>query len=153
LDAVKIDIHPADLDLQGLCLIVHFHDSYFHMVLAALRKQPGQLKDARVVVEEADIATVITANPRTFDAVLLDVDNGPAAFTTTGNRRLYGTQGLADIRRCLRPRGMLGVWSADPDQPFARRLTKAGFRVRTETVSARLNAKGPKHTIFVAKKP
>ncbi len=119
--------------------------------LAHLARRP--LKDARVVVEEADIATVITANPRTFDAVLLDVDNGPAAFTTTGNRRLYGTQGLADIRRCLRPRGMLGVWSADPDQPFARRLTKAGFRVRTETVSARLNAKGPKHTIFVAKKP
>jgi hypothetical protein len=83
--------------------------------------------------------------------VLLDVDNGPAAFTTTGNRRLYGPQGLADIRRCLRPRGMLGVWSADPDPPFARRLTKAGFRVRTETVGARRSVKGPKHTIFVAR--
>lgn len=117
--------------------------------LAHLARRP--LDDARVTVEVADVAAVITANPRTFDAVLLDVDNGPAAFTTAGNQRLYGPQGLADIRRCLRPRGVLGVWSADPDPPFARRLTKAGFRVRTETVSARHTTKGPKHTIFVAR--
>jgi len=118
--------------------------------LAHLAHEP--LSDSRVTVEEADVATVISANPRDFDAVLLDVDNGPAAFTRAGNRRLYGPQGLAEIRRCLRPRGVLGVWSADPDLPFARRLTKAGFRVRTETVSARHRTKGPKHTIFVAKK-
>lgn len=119
--------------------------------LAHLAREP--LEDARVTVEEADVAAVINANPRTFDAVLLDVDNGPAAFTTAGNTHLYGLQGLTDIRRCLRPRGVLGVWSADPDPPFARRLTKAGFRVQTETVSARRGTKGPKHTIFVAKKP
>ncbi len=119
--------------------------------LAHLARDP--LADDRVVVEEADVAEIIAGNPKTFDALLLDVDNGPAAFTTAGNERLYGTRGLADIRRCLRPRGVLGVWSADPDPPFERRLTKAGFRVRTETVSARQRAKGPKHTIFIAKKP
>ena len=117
--------------------------------LAHLAREP--LEDARVTVEEADVAAVVSANPQTFDAVLLDVDNGPEAFTTAANRRLYGPQGLADIRRCLRPRGVLGVWSADPDPPFARRLTRAGFRVRTETVSARRRTKGPKHTIFVAR--
>jgi len=116
--------------------------------LAHLAGKP--LEDSRVAVEEADVAAVIAANPRTFDAVLLDVDNGPAAFTTAGNERLYRADGLAAIRRCFRPHGVLGVWSADPDPAFARRLSKAGFRVRTETVSARRNAKGPKHTIFVA---
>jgi spermidine synthase len=119
--------------------------------LAHLARAP--LADLRVSVEEADVASVIAASPSTFDAVLLDVDNGPAAFTTVGNRDLYDHRGLAAIRRCLRPQGVLGVWSADPDPPFARRLAKAGFTVRTETVSARPRAKGPKHTIFVAQKP
>jgi len=117
--------------------------------LAHLAREP--LEDARVVVEEADVAEIITANPHTFDAVLLDVDNGPEAFTTRGNRRLYDPQGLANIHRCLRQRGVLGVWSADPDPPFARRLSGAGFRVRAENVSARHRGKGPKHTIFVAR--
>jgi len=117
--------------------------------LSHLARKP--LSDPRITVEEADVASVIAANPSTFDAILLDVDNGPEAFTTADNRRLYGPQGLAAIRRCLRPRGVLGVWSADPDPAFVRRLQQAGFRVRTETVSARRNAKGPKHTIFVAR--
>lgn len=119
--------------------------------LAHLAREP--LEDARVTVEVADVAAVITANRCAFDAVLLDVDNGPEAFTTSSNRRLYAPQGIAEILCCLRPRGILGVWSADPDPPFARRLAKAGFTVRSETVSARPRAKGPKHTIFVAQKP
>ena len=123
--------------------------SWNRVELAHLAREP--LSDSRVAVEEADVAAVVAANPRTFDAVLLDVDNGPAAFTTAGNERLYGPHGLADLRRCLRPRGVLGVWSADPDPAFARRLAKAGFRVRTETVSARRRSKGPEHTIFVAR--
>ncbi len=68
------------------------------------------------------------------------------------NERLYGQAGLAAIRRCLRPGGVLGVWSADPDKAFERRLAKAGFKVSTETVSARRGAKGPKHTIFVRRR-
>ena len=116
--------------------------------LAHLAREP--LADDRVWVEEADVAAVIAANPRTFDAVLLDVDNGPAAFTVARNERLYGAAGLAAIRRGLRPRGVLGVWSADPDPPFEKRLKKAGFRVTTEMVRARGHKKGPKHTIFIA---
>lgn len=116
--------------------------------LAALARHP--LDDPRVTVEVRDVAEVLAGSPGAFDAILLDVDNGPAAFTTAGNQKLYGSSGLAAIRRSLRPGGALGVWSADPDPPFARRLERAGFRVEITTVSARTGARGPQHTIFVA---
>ena len=109
------------------------------------------LDDPRVAVVERDVAKIIAAGPSAFDAVLLDVDNGPAALTVDVNERLYGASGLAAIRRCLRPGGVLGVWSSDPDRGFERRLAKAGFRVSTETVPARRGGKGPKHTIFIAR--
>lgn len=116
--------------------------------LSHLARSP--LDDARVAVVERDVAEIIKAGPRAFDAVLLDVDNGPVALTVAKNEGLYGSSGLISIRRCLRPHGVLGVWSADPDRAFEKRLKKAGFRVSTETVPARRGAKGPKHTIFVA---
>lgn len=109
----------------------------------------GPLDDSRVVVEECDVGDLMAANPRSYDAILLDVDNGPAAFTVARNERLYGAAGLAAIRRSLRPRGVLGVWSADPDRLFARRVKNSGFEVTIETVPARGRAKGPKHTIFI----
>ena len=111
------------------------------------------LEDPRVAVVERDVAEIIAAGPSAFDAVLLDVDNGPAALTVADNEQLYGPSGLAAIRRCLRPGGVLGVWSADPDRRFERRLAKTGFEVSTETVRARPGAKGPKHTIFIAVSP
>jgi len=116
--------------------------------LAHLARSP--LEDPRVAVVERDVAEIIAAAPSAFDAVLLDVDNGPAALTVDKNEGLYGPAGLAAIHRCLRPGGVLGVWSADPDKAFERRLAKAGFKVSTETVPARRGAKGPKHTIFIA---
>jgi spermidine synthase len=116
--------------------------------LAHLAGSP--LEDPRVAVVERDVAEIIAAGPSAFDAVLLDVDNGPAAFTVAENEGLYGPSGLAAIRRCLRPGGVLGVWSADPDAAFEKRLAKAGFKLCTETVPARRGAKGPKHTIFIA---
>jgi spermidine synthase len=108
------------------------------------------LEDPRVAVVERDVAEIIAAGPSAFDAVLLDVDNGPAALTVAENERLYGPSGLASIRRCLRPGGVLGVWSADPDKAFEKRLAKTGFKVSTATVPARRGGKGPRHTIFVA---
>jgi spermidine synthase len=111
------------------------------------------LEDPRVAIVERDVAEIIAAGPAAFDAILLDVDNGPAGLTVAKNERLYGTTGLAAIHRCLRPGGVLGVWSADPDRAFERRLVKAGFKVTTETVPARRGAKGPKHTIFIASLP
>jgi spermidine synthase len=116
--------------------------------LAHLARSP--LEDPRVAVVERDVAEIMAAGPSAFDAVLLDVDNGPAALTVSDNERLYGSAGLSAIKRCLRPGGVLGVWSADPDRAFEKRLARAGFRVSTESVPARRGTKGPKHTIFVA---
>ncbi len=110
------------------------------------------LEDPRVTISATDVGEVIARNRRTFDAILLDVDNGPAAFTTEQNNKLYGERGLQAIYGCLRTRGVLGVWSSDPDRAFERRLSKAGFEVSTETVRARQGAKGPRHTIFMARR-
>jgi spermidine synthase len=117
--------------------------------LAHLAGSP--LDDPRVAVVERDVAGIVDAGPSAFDAVLLDVDNGPAALTVARNEHLYSEEGLAAIRRCLRAGGVLGVWSADPDRAFEKRLTKAGLTVSMETVPARHGTKGPMHTIFVAR--
>jgi spermidine synthase len=109
------------------------------------------IDDPRVVVEERDVAAVLEESPNGFDAILLDVDNGPAALTDRRNARLYQPPGLAAIRRCLRRNGVLAVWSAAPDRRFERSLNRTGFQARTVTVSARRGAKGPKHTIFIAR--
>jgi len=116
--------------------------------LAPLAGSP--LGDPRVAVVERDVAEIIAAGPSAFDAVLLDVDNGPAALTLAENERLYGLTGLTSIHRCLRPGGVLGVWSADPDKGFERSLARAGFKASAISVPARRGGKGPKHTVFVA---
>lgn len=118
--------------------------------LAHLADSP--LQDPRVAVVERDVTGIIAAGPAAFDAILLDVDNGPDALTVAGNERLYGSTGLASVYRCLRSGGVLGVWSADPDRAFEKRLAKAGFKVTSEAVPARRGAKGPMHTIFTALK-
>jgi spermidine synthase len=107
------------------------------------------LRDRRVVVEVADVLDVLRANPGRFDAVLLDVDNAPAAFTTASNARLYEDAGLAVLRASLSPEGIAGVWSAHEDRRFEQRLRYAGFRVRVERVRARLDKGGPRHVIFI----
>jgi spermidine synthase len=116
--------------------------------LAHLAGSP--LADFRVAVVERDVAELIATGRSAFDAILLDVDNGPDALTVTNNDYLYDENGLAAVRRCLRPGGVLGVWSADPDRAFERRLAGAGFTVEAASVPARGGGKGPKHTIFVA---
>jgi spermidine synthase len=116
--------------------------------LALLARAP--LDDPRVQLVEGDVAVLIAERPSSFDAILLDVDNGPAALTDRRNERLYGSAGLAEMRRSLRPGGVAAVWSASPDRGFEKALAGAGFRTRVETVRARRAAKGPKHTIFVA---
>lgn len=115
------------------------------------------LEDPRVRVELCDVAALIddavdgSAPP--WDAILLDVDNGPDGIVRTGNERLYTRTGLARARDGLSPGGVLAVWSAAPDPKFARRLKDAGFAVEERTVRARPNNKGPRHTIWFAKKP
>ena len=86
-----------------------------------------------------------------FDAIILDVDNGPGGFSRDANDRLYDVQGLVAARKALRPKGMLAVWSAAPDDNFANRLGSAGFAV--EQVKTRANkGRGGWHTIWIATK-
>jgi len=108
------------------------------------------LKDKRVRVELQDVAVTLRSNPGRFDAVLLDVDNGPAAFTSADNTRLYSDAGLAALHGALRPGGVLGVWSAREDRKFEQRLRYGRFHVKVERVRARLKKGGPHHVIFVA---
>jgi len=107
------------------------------------------LGDRRVQIEEGDVLATIRAARNRFDAVMLDVDNGPDAFTTSTNSALYGDAGLAAIRRALKPGGVLAVWSAWEDRKFEQRLRYGGFTVKVERVRARLKQGGPRHTIFL----
>jgi spermidine synthase len=107
------------------------------------------LEDPRVRVEVGDVATTLRASRRRFDAVLLDVDNGPKAFTATDNTRLYSDEGLAAAHAALTDGGVLAVWSAWDDRRFEQRLRFAGFTVTVERVRARLKKGGPRHTIFL----
>ena len=108
------------------------------------------LKDHRVRVEERDVAVTIASGKAAFDAILLDVDNGPAAMATASNARLYDRGGLARVRASLRPGGILAVWSSRDESQFERTLCAAGFEIRREHVHARTNKRGARHTIFVA---
>jgi spermidine synthase len=110
------------------------------------------LRDPRVRVEMGDVADTLQSSSESFDAVLLDVDNGPDAFTAATNARLYNDAGLAAARAALKPGGVLAVWSAWEDRRFEQRLRYAGFVVHLERVRGRLKKGGPKHTIFLARR-
>ena len=108
----------------------------------------GCLDDPRVKIEIDDVAAVIGRGRGSYDAILLDVDNGPDGLTRNANDRLYSERGLEAARGALRVGGVLAVWSAAPDARFARRLGEAGFAVEEVAVRARANGKGPRHVIW-----
>jgi spermidine synthase len=110
----------------------------------------GCLDDPRVTVAFADVAELIAGGRGRYDAILLDVDNGPDGLVRAANDRLYSARGLASARAALRPGGVLAVWSAAKDAAFARRLREGGFEVDEVTVRARSNGKGAMHTIWFA---
>lgn len=112
----------------------------------------GCLDDPRVAIVAGDVATPIRSARGVYDAILLDVDNGPDGLTRAGNDGLYSARGLASARDALTPGGILAVWSAAPDKPFARKLAEAGFAVEEVVVRARSNGKGPRHIIWFATK-
>lgn len=112
----------------------------------------GCLDDPRVALVEEDVAAVIGNARSQYDAILLDVDNGPDGLTRNANDRLYSARGLDAARAALKPGGILAVWSAGPDQAFARRLVQAGFDTDEVVVRARSNGKGPRHVIWFARK-
>ena len=113
----------------------------------------GCLDDPRVTLELRDVAETIAFDTGHFDAILLDVDNGPDGVVRKENDRLYSRAGLATTFGALRPGGVLAVWSAKDDAGFTRRLRGAGFEVEMVTVKARPNGKGPRHVIWFAKRP
>jgi spermidine synthase len=112
----------------------------------------GCLDDPRVDLRIGDVGEAMAEQTGRYDAILLDVDNGPDGLTRPSNDGLYGAAGLKHARAALRPGGILAIWSAGPDPAFARRLDQAGFAVDEVKIKARSNGKGPTHTIWFARK-
>ncbi len=117
--------------------------------LASLADRP--LEDQRVTVVCGDILDFIRATDDGFDAIILDVDNGPDAVMLQGNRPLYEREGLRPVRRALKRNGTLAVWSADHSPRFARTLQSVGFRWRGVDVPARGIPNDPTHHIYLAR--
>jgi len=109
------------------------------------------LQDPRVMVREQDVARVLKAGQQVYDAILLDVDNGPEGLTRRENDWLYGMSGLNAAYAALRPQGLLAVWSAGPDRDFSQRLCKVGFEVDEVRVRAH-GSKGARHIIWLARR-
>ena len=109
----------------------------------------GSLADPRTRIVIDDVANGIAEGG--WNAVLLDVDNGPDGLVRAENDRLYSDAGLAALKRALKPGGIAAIWSAAKDPAFTRRLAAAGFRVDEVAVRARANGKGPHHTIWFAR--
>jgi spermidine synthase len=117
----------------------------------------GCLDDPRVTLGMGDVSAFIDdaadGTTERYDAILLDVDNGPDGLVRAQNGRIYSFAGLRAARAALAPGGVLAVWSAARDAAFARRLEKAGFDVEEVEVRARPNNKGPRHVIWFARAP
>lgn len=113
-------------------------------ILTAVVAWNPPINDQRAVVRNQDVAEVIRDPGTGFDAIILDVDNGPAPLTTESNAHLYSYQGLQEARAALRPNGCLAIWSAKPDPKFAKLMTRAGFKVDIHRARA--------HTIFLGRR-
>ena len=109
----------------------------------------GSLDDPRVEIREADVVDVIRSGKGVYDAILLDVDNGPDGLSRSANDRLYDMKGLGAARASLKPGGVLAVWSAHPDRGFAARLKQSGFEVEEVNTRAR-GKRGARHVIWLA---
>jgi spermidine synthase len=141
-----LDVLPADATVVVAELVPDVL-AWNQQYLGHLAKEP--LADARVRVEIGDALHVLRTVTPGFDAVLLDVDNGPAEFAAEGNDALYGRAGLYSIRQALRPGGVLTVWSAWEDRRFARRLDSLGYAVTLERVRSH-GRRGARHFIYRA---
>lgn len=111
------------------------------------------LTDPRTSIHEADVADMMRSPRIKFDAILLDVDNGPEGLSRKANDALYESNGLHAARAALRPGGVLAVWSSGPDARFSKRLFAAGFEVNEVRVRATGTGGGARHVIWIATKP
>jgi spermidine synthase len=111
------------------------------------------LSDPRVAIREEDVRDTIASGAARFDAILLDVDNGPDGLTQSANDRLYDHAGLRAARKALRPGGVLAVWSAAPNAEFHKKLARAGFAAEEIKVRANSNGRGPRHIIWLGTAP
>ncbi|MFT7463909.1 MAG: spermidine synthase [Pseudohongiellaceae bacterium] len=118
--------------------------------LADLAERP--LDDPRTHLEVIDLVDYLAGKPQPFDAILLDVDNGPEPFTTKGNARLYDQRGLSRLRAALRPGGTLVVWSVFESPKFVGTMQRAGFSARAVRARSR-GKKGGRHTLYVGQRP
>lgn len=109
------------------------------------------INDPRTRIHRSDVADILRSEPQGFDAIMLDVDNGPEGLTRKSNSWLYSSAGLDACAGALRPKGQLAVWSASADQAFSQKLARAGFKAEEVKVFAHGN-RGTRHTIWIAEK-
>lgn len=117
------------------------------------RLTAGCLDDPRIQLVNGDVAVLIDAARAGYDAILLDVDNGPEGITRLDNDLLYTTRGLRAASLALKPGGILAIWSATPDAAFVLRLEEAGFQVDEVSVRERAGDRGAHHVIWFAQSP
>jgi spermidine synthase len=108
--------------------------------------------DPRVRIQHVDVRLLINASVAKWDAILLDVDNGPAALTSPANESLYSPAGLRAAARALKPEGLLGVWSSGSDRSFLARFERAGFAVEELGVRGHEKSKGPRYVIWIGRR-
>jgi spermidine synthase len=143
----------ADLPPQGIVEVAELVPEIIAWARGPMAELTADcLEDERVRVRIQDVGAVIAAGRASYDAILLDVDNGPDGLTRESNARLYSEAGLTRAKAALAPGGILAVWSAAPDAAFARRLQTSGFNVEEIALRARSNGKGPRHVIWFAGK-
>lgn len=108
------------------------------------------LSDPRVAVEIGDVHDMINGPSEQFDAILLDVDNGPDGLISVANDRLYCDWGLRTAYAALRPGGVLAIWSSYPELGFADRLEDVGFLVEEVSMRSGERDRGERHVIWLA---
>lgn len=142
LDMLSSDAQVVVGELLGA--VVEWNREFF----GELNGRP--LGDKRVDLKTGDIVELISGSKSRFDSILLDIDNGPNAMTDSGNRRLYGRQGIGACRRALREQGCLAVWSAEPSRKFEQLLISCSFHVRRFRVPAYKGSKSRSRFVWVA---
>ena len=144
LDVLSPDAHVVVGEL--LDTVIEWNRAYF----GELNDQP--LGDGRVELKKGDVVELVSRSRERFDAILLDIDNGPDAMTASSNGRLYNREGIQACGRALRKQGCLAVWSAEPSGPYEQRLLRCGFHVHRFRVPAYKGGKSLSRIVWVASK-